>query len=458
MSLMPSTTHPNFDRTAVNLYGWDTELVMIEQGIEDAFQDLLGSVHMVHVHNKILKVARSRAGSSPATPLQQGNVPTWREISSLRVSEFRSKPLPGGPGALLALRHRPRWSLVERSISNPEGMVAKLQVYDNGGRRWALHKCEDYLVVDAYLRIRKHVPNSDKNFINFEHHYFDRGDMLSDRDLITINHVLRRKGYDQIAFVDGHSDSHSLMRGNDKVRERIQIRESLETMLKDKRDLVMNKQREEARALHSRDLVYDTEKQARLVPLEDRGMTRVARTKLTEQLTSAVENGTVVYRHVEPIIHAPCPSSAALKSVEPEKIEQSDHSKAEDEPVGVVATAVEDDAGYEPSMDDIEEAMYFKTAAKKAGVGRVRLAMLTETQEALAALRQKVEVFHGVAVAKADLDGAMERVHDTFESLSGRLGDIQRQVEDDRAEMLELRKTVGKLKRMLMDFAAVEAG
>lgn len=169
--------------------------------------------------------------------------------------------------------------------------MAKFVCTRRGLKLWALNKVEDHILIDAYLSVKPFVPRYDYPFSEFEYRYFEAGDALTDKSIVLLNSTLVRKGFTQLCFPEGHSDSYSLLRGAQKAEQRRDIRDALASMSAADRALVMDGKRTEMRQQAPRDPIYDAVKAKRTSPLEIVGTAKVARTHLTEQLIEGVDAG-----------------------------------------------------------------------------------------------------------------------------------------------------------------------
>jgi hypothetical protein len=88
---------------------------------------------------------------------------------------------------------------------------------------YGLQKCEDILVADAYLDIKEGGTDRHEAILKFLDRYWLNGQGLSDRTLIWINDLRRNERRVEITFVDGHSSTYSLTRGEEKARLRKNI-------------------------------------------------------------------------------------------------------------------------------------------------------------------------------------------------------------------------------------------
>ncbi|RYE94551.1 MAG: hypothetical protein EOO77_44050, partial [Oxalobacteraceae bacterium] len=135
--------------------------------------------------------------------------------------------------------------------------MAKLIVAESGMKYWALTKAEDYIIIDAIDTIEKFVPKTDDKFALMMNSYFVDGKMLGDFALICLNDHRRRKGFPPIHLMEGHSDTHTLLRGRDKATIRDAIRLQLQNLNEEQRKLVLEQRLGEIDRQMGRDPVYD---------------------------------------------------------------------------------------------------------------------------------------------------------------------------------------------------------
>ncbi len=91
---------------------------------------------------------------------------------------------------------------------------------------YALQQPEDIIVAGAYLDLQV-AANRHPSLLKILDQYWLMGHGLSDRALIWLNDVRRREGQPEITFVDGHSTTYSLLRGEQKAAQRRNIVERL---------------------------------------------------------------------------------------------------------------------------------------------------------------------------------------------------------------------------------------
>jgi hypothetical protein len=115
---------------------------------------------------------------------------------------------------------------------------------------YALDECEDYLVLDAYLRIKDSQKFEDnRNLKIFEFYHLHEGSTLNDNILLHINSFLRRLGIAPIMFVNGHTTNFSFIRGEDKIQLRQSILDLLSQLPTAERDELIARKLYEAKRL-----------------------------------------------------------------------------------------------------------------------------------------------------------------------------------------------------------------
>ncbi|HEV2558527.1 MAG TPA: hypothetical protein VGU45_07865 [Microvirga sp.] len=122
--------------------------------------------------------------------------------------------------------------------------MAKAFIYGNR-RFWALTEAEDHIFIAAYLQVKSSIPTDDVTFAEHLHIYFDLGKMLADGGLSNLNKHLRAQGLEEIVLTAGYSDSHTILRGLEKVQRRREIREKLESLTLDERESLLSAKRAE---------------------------------------------------------------------------------------------------------------------------------------------------------------------------------------------------------------------
>ena len=123
---------------------------------------------------------------------------------------------------------------------------------------WALQPAEDVLVGAAYLDLEDAFPKNYRNEFVFAEltRYWLNGGGLSDRTLVSLNNIRLTAGLPPIIFVDGHSTTYSLMRGEPKALHRRDILERLRAQKlhnPEKYNAIVANADRNARALPSRD-------------------------------------------------------------------------------------------------------------------------------------------------------------------------------------------------------------
>lgn len=104
--------------------------------------------------------------------------------------------------------------------------------------QWGLEKCEDVVLIDAYLQILKVLPLELYSFReDFERKYLDLGYPAGWHHLEQINVILRRRGPDQVQFWETTVYAYAKLGGTEKAEARRELRESLETMLPERQSI-----------------------------------------------------------------------------------------------------------------------------------------------------------------------------------------------------------------------------
>lgn len=272
--------------------------------------------------------------------------------------------------------------------------MAKLIVTGSGFRLWALTKAEDYLFIDAYLLIKRFVPNYDSRFREFERVYFSEGCMLADKSLMLINSILNRKGYDPLHLREGHSDSYTVLKGQPKAEERARIRTALEGMDDRDRSLVIETKAAEVNRPIDRDVIYDATKAARQMPLEPVGTAKVAPTALTEQLIDALEGG----RLMPPAVtradtHEPAGTPDPMRSKQ--STTKGRH---------VLLNLGEHAQETPPVVDTLPQG------EKRARTATVKLAMLSAVQDEVTAIRDEMVALQAIRAENGALHAAVNEI------------------------------------------------
>lgn len=94
---------------------------------------------------------------------------------------------------------------------------------------YALQQSEDVIVAGAYLDLQA-APDRHAALLNALDLFWLKGHGLSDRTLIALNDARRAENQNEIVFVDGHSTSYSLLRGEQKAMHRKAILERLRSI------------------------------------------------------------------------------------------------------------------------------------------------------------------------------------------------------------------------------------
>jgi hypothetical protein len=121
---------------------------------------------------------------------------------------------------------------------------------------YALQKSEDIIIAAAYLDLRQGTTDRHAAALRALDQFWLAGQGLSDRTLIWINDLRRTEGQTEIVFVDGHSTSYSLARGEGKARWRRLIMNRLEEVRevsRSKCDEILEHARGAAKSLPARD-------------------------------------------------------------------------------------------------------------------------------------------------------------------------------------------------------------
>lgn len=317
--------------------------------------------------------------------------------------------------------------------------MAKLIDSNPKFKRWALTACEDYVAIDAYLRIKRFVPNSDTRFADFEHNFFNLGNALADKHLLMLNSILTRKGEPVLTFVSGHSDSHSATKGFVKAEMRVAIRDALGEMSPKERAAVIEAKRMEARAIEPRDVVYDVSKANRNYEMKLDGTVKVAATKLSEKLKEAVDTGVI------PMQRPKYQPPASAVAVAPPVVE------VEPEPVPeprILANLIEPELveDEEPSLADMEAAL----AKKKNNRSQiVRIAMLQEANHKLDAQHAEIDALKEEILRLKQVQAENIALRGVVDELEG----LKLVIDGQRNTIDDLQTNVRSVKRMVMKFA-----
>ena len=95
---------------------------------------------------------------------------------------------------------------------------------------YALQQSEDAIIAGALLDLEYATLSTARqaSVLNaLKLHWLSNGNGLSDRILLWLNDIRRIEGRPEIRFVDGHSTTYSLRRGEEKATERKRILEAL---------------------------------------------------------------------------------------------------------------------------------------------------------------------------------------------------------------------------------------
>lgn len=118
-------------------------------------------------------------------------------------------------------------------------------VIGSGVRAWAPHRCEDYLIIDALLRVRDHEPY-DRDLTLVVNRYLGQGEALTDADLELINDHLAGAGLDPVELIETRPDSYAQQKGYGKANVRNTIMRTIAAMTVSKRTETMLQYRQEA--------------------------------------------------------------------------------------------------------------------------------------------------------------------------------------------------------------------
>ena len=98
-------------------------------------------------------------------------------------------------------------------------------------RVWALERCEETVLIGAWLRVQGRIPATEHWKDDFEYRLFERGDCVSERHLTSMNRHLRRIGDDEIRFEETNpSDYCRAIDKETRRKDRRHIKECLESM------------------------------------------------------------------------------------------------------------------------------------------------------------------------------------------------------------------------------------
>lgn len=158
--------------------------------------------------------------------------------------------------------------------------MAKLVVLEHGKRLWALTEAEDFVILDAIDKMNQFARPDDTRWGEMKSHYLDYGRMFADHYLMHLNGYLKRKGHAPIVLRNGHSDSHSVLNGQDKALIRRDILEQLRSLNAIQRELVLKDRHNQIDMQPDRNIVHDARQHLRA---EEKGPP----SKLAEQLGQA---------------------------------------------------------------------------------------------------------------------------------------------------------------------------
>jgi len=125
--------------------------------------------------------------------------------------------------------------------------MAKYHYFFNNTRpTYALHECEDYLVLDAWLQIKRYGLSNDPKLSNFKDKYLASGKMLADSDYNLIFSRVENNNKEHLLpleFIDGHSSTYSMTKDEAKATLRKSMLENLSSMTPDRRHAFLVQQR-----------------------------------------------------------------------------------------------------------------------------------------------------------------------------------------------------------------------
>ena len=154
-----------------------------------------------------------------------------------------------------------------------------------------LERCEDIIVIDAWLRIRPRVQNSEGWKIHFEERFFGEGGWLLPSHLGNINSHLKRCSLPTIEFENSGSTAYAMLRGEQRVDDRQQIIKTLEENPDKRAEIVVK-----ARAIAA-DLVRHAEPSGNLIPLNP-----VIPESLAQSIRTVEPTPEPVEKPVEPVL------------------------------------------------------------------------------------------------------------------------------------------------------------
>ena len=124
---------------------------------------------------------------------------------------------------------------------------------------YALDECEDYILLDGYLRIKQSCKFPNKRTLQiFEYYHLQEGGTLNDNILMQLNGSLRQLGRQSLLFVNGHTTNYAAMRGMEKVKCREKIITHLESLTQEQRDALIAIKESEAARLPERNVMLST--------------------------------------------------------------------------------------------------------------------------------------------------------------------------------------------------------
>ena len=94
---------------------------------------------------------------------------------------------------------------------------------------WSLERCEEMVLLDAWLRAKRRIPASEHWTFDLEYHLFDKGDGISERHLASMNRHLRRIGAQEVQFAETNPTDY-IRKGSHELRrkDRLKLKEMLE--------------------------------------------------------------------------------------------------------------------------------------------------------------------------------------------------------------------------------------
>ena len=118
-------------------------------------------------------------------------------------------------------------------------------VIGSGVKAWAPHRCEDYVIIDALLRVRDQEAY-DRDMTLLFNRYLGQGEALSDADLELLNERLADAGLDPVELIETRPDSYAQQKGYGKANVRNAIMRTIAGMTVSKRTETIMQYRQEA--------------------------------------------------------------------------------------------------------------------------------------------------------------------------------------------------------------------